>query len=103
MNPSATRAASTCIALVLVGLTLPLAVNPSEHRAGVLKDQSSECTQAEDTVDSARNAIQDRIEKYWECVRASRGDDSCRFEFRRLRRAQGDFEDSVAEVQAHCT
>lgn len=61
-----------------------------------------ECRDAIDKYNTAIEEISSSLRRYTNCVRDSHAHDECSSEFRRLKSAQGDFEDAVSNYGTDC-
>ena len=61
-----------------------------------------DCESTIDDYNAAIDEINSRLRKYVRCLDNSGGHDDCSTEFRRLKRAQSDFEDAVNFYQSYC-
>jgi len=60
------------------------------------------CRNAIDSYNGAVGEIGSTMRRYTNCVSGSQGKDDCSFEFRRLKRAQDDFEMAVSAYRTDC-
>ena len=60
------------------------------------------CSDAIDTINSAMSNFSNALEGYSRCLSDSNGHDGCSSEFRRLTKAQSDFELAVSEYEREC-
>jgi hypothetical protein len=60
------------------------------------------CSDAIDTINSAMSNLSNALEGYSRCLSDGNGHDDCSSEFRRLTKAQSDFELAVSEYEQEC-
>ena len=63
---------------------------------------AGDCDEAVDTYTSAIGEVDSALTRYRTCVAGSQGKDDCWTEFRRLKRAQDDFESAVSNIGGPC-
>jgi hypothetical protein len=60
------------------------------------------CNSAKAALPNATIQIQERLQRYAECVSKSDGSEDCRTEFNRLRSQQSSFETITREIRTYC-
>lgn len=60
------------------------------------------CQRARESYNFAVSEVADNLRRYQRCVAGSAGNDDCSLEFRRLKRAQDEFEMAVSQIASDC-
>lgn len=82
----------------VTGLCICLLVNLNQ----AANASPDECREVISEFNLAVNEISSTLKRYTTCISDSQGHDDCSIQFKRLKSAQGDFENAVARYETEC-